>query len=152
VLLLSLVRLALALMFYCHFVLAGYEQINWLIDWNGEPYQRNPKRHILARVCVVWAIMRDNSSTRLTCRLVPIIDVVWDGYLRDFLKRRMSDCIKSFTKVQGDDYYIRISWQEISNVVKKVALYESSGSGASWPEYPNWSAKVRLWGGLRNAG
>jgi len=25
---LSLVRLALALMFYCHFVLAGYEQIN----------------------------------------------------------------------------------------------------------------------------
>jgi len=28
VLLLSLVRLALALMFYCHFVLAGYEQIN----------------------------------------------------------------------------------------------------------------------------
>jgi len=32
VLLLSLVRLALALMFYCHFVLAGYEQINWLID------------------------------------------------------------------------------------------------------------------------
>ena len=26
-LLLSLVRLALALMFYCHFVLAGYEQI-----------------------------------------------------------------------------------------------------------------------------
>jgi len=38
---------------------------------NGETYQRNPKRHILARVRVVWAIMRENSSTGLTCRWVP---------------------------------------------------------------------------------
>ena len=44
----------------------------------------------------------------------------------------MPDCIKSFTEVQGDDYYKWISRQEISDVMKKV--YESSGSGASWPE------------------
>jgi len=29
------------------------------------------KRHILARVRVVWAIMRENPSTRLICRWVP---------------------------------------------------------------------------------
>jgi len=38
---------------------------------NGEQCQRNPKRHILAQVRVVWAIMRENPSTRLTCRWVP---------------------------------------------------------------------------------
>jgi len=38
---------------------------------NGEQYQRKPKRHILAWVRVVWAIMRENPLTRLTCRWVP---------------------------------------------------------------------------------
>ena len=38
---------------------------------NGEQYQRNPKRHILAQVRFVWAIIRENPSTRLTCRWVP---------------------------------------------------------------------------------
>ena len=33
-------------------------------------YQLNPKRHILARVHVVWAIKRENPSTGLTCRWV----------------------------------------------------------------------------------
>jgi len=38
---------------------------------NGEQCQRNPpKRHILARVRVVWAIKRKNPSTGLTCRRV----------------------------------------------------------------------------------
>jgi len=37
---------------------------------NGEPCEQNPKRHILARVRVVWAIMRKNPSTGLTCRWV----------------------------------------------------------------------------------
>jgi len=38
---------------------------------NGEQHQRNPKRYIRARVPVVWAIMCENPSTRLTCRWVP---------------------------------------------------------------------------------
>jgi len=38
---------------------------------NGEPYQRNPKRHIFVRVCFVWVIMRENLSTGLTCGWVP---------------------------------------------------------------------------------
>jgi len=42
-----------------------------ILSLNGEQYQRNPKRHILARVRVVWAIMRENLSTSLTCRWVP---------------------------------------------------------------------------------
>ena len=37
---------------------------------NGKQCQRNPQRHILARVRVVWAIQRENLSTRLTCRWV----------------------------------------------------------------------------------
>jgi len=36
-----------------------------------EQCRRNPKKHILARVRVAWAIMRENPSTRLTCRWVP---------------------------------------------------------------------------------
>ena len=47
---------------------------------NGKPYQRNPKRHILVRVRVVWAIVRENPSTRLTCRWVSekrVIDKNW---------------------------------------------------------------------------
>ena len=35
---------------------------------SGEPLEQNPKRHILARVRVVWAIMRENPSTGVTCR------------------------------------------------------------------------------------
>jgi len=35
------------------------------------PISTKPKRHILARVRVVWAIMRENPSTDLTCRWVP---------------------------------------------------------------------------------
>ena len=31
----------------------------------------NPQKHILARVCVVWAVMRENPSTGLTCRWIP---------------------------------------------------------------------------------
>jgi len=39
---------------------------------NGEQCEKkSPKRHILARVRVVWAIMRENPSMRLTCRWVP---------------------------------------------------------------------------------
>jgi len=38
---------------------------------NGGTYQRNPQRHILARFRVVWAIMRENPLTGLTCRWVP---------------------------------------------------------------------------------
>ena len=37
---------------------------------NGEQYHKTPKRHILARVRVVWAIKRENPSTGLTCRWV----------------------------------------------------------------------------------
>ena len=35
---------------------------------NGEQCEKFPKRHILARVRVVRAIMRENPSTCLTCR------------------------------------------------------------------------------------
>ena len=38
---------------------------------NGEPCEKIHKRHILARVRVVWAIMRENPSRCLTCRCVP---------------------------------------------------------------------------------
>ena len=38
---------------------------------NGEQCEKFPKRHILARVRVVWAIVRENTSTFLTCRWVP---------------------------------------------------------------------------------
>ena len=37
----------------------------------GEQREKFTKRHILARVRVVWAIMRENPSRCLTCRCVP---------------------------------------------------------------------------------
>ena len=36
----------------------------------GSNVNETPKRHILARVRVVWAIKRENPSSRLTCRWV----------------------------------------------------------------------------------
>jgi len=38
---------------------------------NGVQCEKLPKRHILARVRVVWAIMRKNPLTCLTCRWLP---------------------------------------------------------------------------------
>ena len=40
----------------------------WLPKWGA--MWTNPKRHILARVRVVWAIMRENTSTGLTCEFL----------------------------------------------------------------------------------
>ena len=37
----------------------------------GSNVKNSQKRHILARVCVVWATMRENPSRCLTCRWVP---------------------------------------------------------------------------------
>ena len=37
----------------------------------GEQCEQIPKRHILKRVRLIWAIMRENPSTGLTCRRVP---------------------------------------------------------------------------------
>jgi len=42
----------------------------WPPKW-GRAMWKIPKRHILARVRVVWSIMRENSSTGLACRWVP---------------------------------------------------------------------------------
>jgi len=36
-----------------------------------EKCQRDPRRHILSKFCVVWVIKRENPSTGLTCRWVP---------------------------------------------------------------------------------
>jgi len=38
---------------------------------NGGNVKNSPKRHIIGRVRVVWAIMRENSSTGMTYRRVP---------------------------------------------------------------------------------
>ena len=43
----------------------------WPPKWGAMWKVLSPKRHILARVRVVWAIMRENPSTCLTCRWVP---------------------------------------------------------------------------------
>ena len=45
-------------------VFVGVLTPKWEAMWT------NPKRHIRARVRVVWAIMRENPSTGLTCRWV----------------------------------------------------------------------------------
>ena len=34
----------------------------------------------------------------------PVIDVIWDGEVREFVEKRgMSNCVKSFAEIQGDD-------------------------------------------------
>jgi len=36
----------------------------------------------------------------------PVIHVVWDGEIGDFVEKRgMSDCIECFTEIHRDDYY-----------------------------------------------
>jgi len=43
-------------------------KIEFFDPLNGEPCEQIPKKHILARVRVVRAIMRENPSSDLTCR------------------------------------------------------------------------------------
>jgi len=48
---------------------------NWsfwaILPLNGQQYQRNPERHILAWVRVIWTIEHENRSSSLTSRWAP---------------------------------------------------------------------------------
>ena len=45
-----------------------YLEVDFL---NGGQCEKSPKRHTFAQFRVVWAIMRENPSMRLTCRWIP---------------------------------------------------------------------------------
>jgi len=46
----------------------------------------------------------------------PVIHVVWDGEIRELVKKRgMSNCVEGLTEIQGDDQYKWVRRQKISD-------------------------------------
>jgi len=64
-----------------------------------EAILKKPKRHILARVRAVWAIMRENPSTGLTCRWVPKM-----VYRISSNRSRVSNTSLVFNTSRGSDF------------------------------------------------
>jgi len=101
----------------------------------GSHMKKPKKRHILARVRVVWAIMRENTSTGMTCMWVPKkgrnkkvgyispmslpwtdVHLIWHSYRgrrRNHLWQIFGDRLKSVDSVGGQKFWAGTTAQPV---------------------------------------